>query len=111
MQRYKFVVMSNPTEGRDEEYNDWYQNIHLPELLKLDGIVSAQRFQQARNLREGDSYRYLAIYEIETDDVDAVIATLVQTAEAGGLNMSDAIDTENSYAVIYQPSGEPVSEG
>jgi hypothetical protein len=109
MQRYKFVVMSNPTEGRDEEYNDWYQNCHLPELLQLDGIVSAQRFQQTRNLREGESYRYMVIYEIETDDIDAVIANLVQTAEAGQLTMSDAIDADNSYAVFYQESGEPVS--
>ena len=108
MQRYKFVVMSNPTEGRDEEYNDWYQNCHLPELLNLDGIVSAQRFQQARNLREGESYRYMAIYEIETDDIDAVVANLVQTAEAGQLTMSDAIDTDNSYAVFYEPIGDPL---
>jgi hypothetical protein len=51
----------------------------------------------------------MVIYEIETDDIDAVIANLVQTAEAGQLTMSDAIDTDNSYAVFYQESGEPVS--
>lgn len=108
MQRYKFVVMSNPIEGMDEEYNDWYQNCHLPELLRLDGIVSAQRFQQACNLREGESYRYLVIYEIETDDIDAVGANLVGTAESGRLTMSESIDTDNSYAVFYEPIGDPL---
>jgi len=52
-----FVVKSNAQAGREDEYNSWYNNIHLPEILKIDGFLSAQRFaldaaqmQKMRNL-------------------------------------------------------------
>ncbi len=103
--------MSSPVEGREEEYNDWYQNTHLPEVVDLPGIRSAQRFRQARNLKEGEAYPYLTLYDIETDDIDAVLASLAEAAGSGGINMSDAIDTENAYAVVYQECGPAVGAG
>ena len=27
--KYKLVVMSFPVEGREREYNEWYDNVHL----------------------------------------------------------------------------------
>lgn len=107
---YKMVVMSTPQPGREDEYNDWYQNVHLGELLALPGFRCAQRFRMSRGLGVGQAYPYLAIYEIETDEIDAVVATLVATAEKGELTMSDAIDTSQTYAVIYEPCGAPVAD-
>ena len=109
MPRYKMVVMSNPAEGREDEYNDWYQNIHLGELVALDGFRSARRFRLARSLVEGETYPYLAIYDIETGDIDAVLQNLVAIAEAGKLTMSDAIDTSRTRAVVYEEFGAVVS--
>jgi hypothetical protein len=107
---YKMVVLSTPRDGREEEYNHWYQHTHLGELVALPGIRSARRFRMARALGAGDAYPYLAIYEIETDDIDAVVDALVTTAERQGLTMSGAIDTSRTYAVIYEPCGTPVAE-
>jgi hypothetical protein len=110
MARYKMVVLSRPTEGREDEYNQWYQNVHLGELVALDGIVSARRFRRARNLAEGDTYPYLAEYEIETDDIDSVVENLTRTAGEGRLTMSDAVDTDTAYAVVYEAFGPVVTE-
>jgi len=107
---YKMVVMSTPQDGREQEYNDWYQNVHLGELVALQGFRSAQRFRMTRGLGVGEAYPYLAIYEIETDDIDAVVNALVTTAQNNGLTMSDAIDTSKTYAVIYEPCGTPVTQ-
>jgi hypothetical protein len=99
------IVLSNPVEGREKEYNDWYQNVHLGQVVAFEGFESAQRFRLVRNLVEREAYPYLAIYEIETDDIDAVLQE-VQT-QAGGerLTMSDALAVEFAYASIYEDLG------
>lgn len=110
MPRYKMVVSSDPVEGREEECNEWYQNVHLPELVALDGIKSARRFRRAISLGSGKTYSSMAIYEIETDDIHRFVKNLVTTAEQGGLTMSDALDRENSHAAIYEDFGFEVTE-
>lgn len=104
------VVYSRPSPGREDEYNDWYQNVHLRELVALPGFVSAQRFRYARSLVEGEAFPYMSIYEIDTDDVDAVLNTLRGTAEKGLLTMSDAIDLTYTSAVVYEEFGTIVSD-
>mgnify|MGYP001821905945 CR=1 FL=1 len=110
MARYKMVVMSNPVEGREDEYNDWYQNVHLGELVALEGFKSARRFRLARSLVEGETFPYLAIYEIETGDINAVLQNLIGVAESDGLTMSEAIDTARTRAVVYEEFGEEVAD-
>lgn len=108
MHHYKMVVLSKPVAGREEAYNDWYQNTHLGELVALPGIRSARRYRRARNLVEGESYPYMAIYEIEADDLDAVVAGIIEASGSGGIWMSDAIDLGDKYAVIYEAFGAEV---
>ncbi|MGI9292784.1 MAG: hypothetical protein ACR2PS_02285 [Pseudomonadales bacterium] len=103
--------MSDPTDtAREAEFNDWYDKIHLPEMLALDGIQSAQRFRRERVLGDRNSYGYLTLYDIETDDIDAVINNLTETAARRELTMSDAIDTAGTYAVAYEELGPPHAE-
>lgn len=109
MPRYKMIVMTKPVEGREEAYNDWYQNTHLRELVALPGIRSARRYRRAHSLVAGDSYPYMAIYEIEADDLDAVVAGIIEASGSGGIWMSDAIDLGDKYAVIYEEFGAEVS--
>lgn len=111
MNRYKMVVLSNPFPGRDEEYNHWYQNTHLAEIVALPGFKAAQRFRLSQNMMiEGEAYRYMAIYDIETDNLEASIAALVSSAESGKLNMSDTLDAANAYAAVYDAFGDVVRE-
>lgn len=59
------VVLSNSKPNLDAEFNDWYTNVHIVDVVdKLDGFESAQRFELAPNQIESGEYRYLAIYEI-----------------------------------------------
>jgi len=43
---YKFiqVVFSNPVADREDEFNEWYDNVHIPELLTVPGMLSATRY-------------------------------------------------------------------
>ncbi|TDC71822.1 hypothetical protein E1200_01020 [Actinomadura sp. GC306] len=71
-----------------DEFNRWYDEVHLPELLALDGVVAARRYAPTE---EGDPY--LAVYELEGDP-KAVIASFGAAATDGRLTMSDAMQMD-----------------
>jgi hypothetical protein len=103
------VVMSNPVPGREEEFERWYQEVHLPELVALDGFVSAQRFNREVTLGAAQSWPHMAIYEIESEDIEATIGALVTVAEAGKLTMSGAIDTAATSAAVFKACGPAIT--
>lgn len=108
MPRYKMIVLSRPTEGREDEYNAWYQNVHLGQVLALEGFKSAQRFRLASDLGGRDAWPYAAIYEIETDDLGAVVKEIERQAGTAQLLISEAIDTQSAFAAIYEEIGPVV---
>lgn len=101
--------MSEPVPGREAEFERWYQDVHLPELIVLDGFVAAQRYRRVRVLGAAQSWPHMAVYEIETDDIDAVIDGLILVAEAGKLTLSEAIDTDLTSAAVFEPCARVVS--
>lgn len=108
MPRYKMLVLSQPKPGRDAEYNDWYQNRHLAQVVAIPGIRSARRFRLERSLTDAPAAPYAAIYEIETDDIDAVLKELRARAGGPALFVSDAL--ANASAVVYEEFGEVVGD-
>jgi len=107
---YKMMVLSNPMPGREAECDHWYQHVHLADVVKLPGFVSAQRYHVAQPMAQANPYQFLAIYDIETDDIDQAISNLVTAAEKGIMTISDDLDRANSYAVVYEASGALVRE-
>jgi hypothetical protein len=82
------LVESRPSSpDREQEYNTWYDEVHIPELLALDGIVAARRLRPV----DGDG-PYVALYEIEGDDLRAILDNMF--ANAGQLHMSDALQLD-----------------
>jgi hypothetical protein len=96
MQRYSLIVLTNPVEGRDGEYNDWYTNIHLDDVLKIPGVIGAQRFRRSDTQRGSGPYPwgYLAIYECETGDLPSIIRELKARGGTELMRMTDALATE-----------------
>lgn len=111
MSRSVYVVHSNPVEGREDEYNDWYNNQHIPDVLAVPGFVAAQRFKVDDIPRNASApHRYLALYEIEGDS-SAALAALGE-AVAGGMHMSDAMDRspeKGTKAYLYTPVADRVT--
>jgi hypothetical protein len=98
MARFLCLVGTNPVTGRAQEFNEWYDSQHLPDLLRVPGIVSAQRYRLAE-LREAQSseYEYLAIYEIETDDLNKVPAAIAEALR------SPAFDHAKFSMLYFEP--------
>ena len=42
------------------EFNEWYHNEHIPEVMKLSGCTSARRFKA---IEAEDTFTFLAVYE------------------------------------------------
>lgn len=108
MPRYKMLVLSRPVEGKEAEFNDWYQNVHLKQVVEIPGFVSAQRFKIASNMRGDDAWPYAAIYEIETDDLEAARREMETRALDERIARSAAFDYDTVYASIYEALGETV---
>ena len=80
MQKWINMVENFCTDpSREDEFNDFYNNVHLPDILKTPGFLAARRYvtEKPRNGRG----KYLAIYDIETDDIDKTMATRRQRRE------------------------------
>jgi len=110
MTQYKMVVLSNPVSGREKECDDWYQNQHLYDVVKIPGFISAQRFQLANSIAQAKPYHFMAVYEIDSEDLERTLSGLVKAAETGELEISSALDRANSYAVVYAADGGPVTQ-
>lgn len=83
-------VESRPVSAdREDEYNKWYDETHLPEVVALPGFVSARRFKPV----DGEG-TYVATYEVDADDLTGVMATLGEAAASGKLQMSDAMQLD-----------------
>lgn len=111
MPTYTYVVLSNPVDGHEDEYNDWYDAVHLPEnFTDVEGMLSAQRFKFAapgvRARKTGEiPYRYLAIYEVEADSPEAVEAAFDKARDAGGIPASSVFDMSTVGGWFFEPIG------
>jgi hypothetical protein len=78
------VVKTGCEPGREDEYNDWYRNTHIPEVLAVPGFVGARRYKVHQGADGAPpSHLYLSIYEIEADDLTAPMAELRARSVAG----------------------------
>lgn len=110
MGRYTFVVLTNAVEGLDEEYNDWYNNRHLPDVLACNGFVAAQRYRLAEMEPQQEfSHRYLALYELETDDLVKANQALTEAANDGAMFISPALNMDDALAKYFTPITERVT--
>lgn len=90
MPKHIAIVLTNSVEGQEEEYNRWYTEHHIDEILGLDGHVAVQRFRLAdRGNPTGAPYKYLAINEVAPGKLDAAVAA----TEAFGAEQSRAAES------------------
>lgn len=94
--KHVVVVLTEPTAGRDAEYNTYYEDVHLDEVLASTGWTSAQRFELVDQQGRPCPLPYLAFYELETDapEPTAVLAhlnaTRPQRVQSAALNKETA---------------------
>jgi hypothetical protein len=85
-----YVVQSSALDVEHEQaYDEWYDNVHIPDVLDVPGFVAARRF---RIVDAGENaHTFLTIYEIDADDVQATVKELFRRAQAGDMNILDQV--------------------
>jgi hypothetical protein len=104
MTKHVLLVFTSPTEGNETQYNDWYNNVHLAEVLTTDGFVRAQRFKVSDILPAITEHEYLAIYEIENTEPREAMKAL--RGLSVNFTMTDAIDLNNSKMTLASQVSE-----
>ena len=102
MSRKKLIVLSNAVEGREADFNQWYTNRHLADVLKVPGFVAAQRFEIQGDPVQGARWRYFALYDVEHDNPDEAIAELTSRVGTAAMPMSDSM-SEAMICALYSP--------
>jgi hypothetical protein len=62
--RALLIVRSNVVPALEEEYNRWYNEVHLRDMLNVQGVLTARRYVSLI-----DEPKYAAVYELESEDV------------------------------------------
>ena len=57
--RYLHIVMVNVPPEVEKEFNEWYERVHLPDILACPGWLNARRY----TVLEGGP-KYMAVYEL-----------------------------------------------
>lgn len=102
----KLIALTTPLPGREQEYHDWYNNVHLPELVNGLGLLGAQRFELVTKMGGADTNPYLAIYDIETDDPADFLARMGELARSGKMTPGNFTDSAAGYTALFRAIGE-----
>jgi hypothetical protein len=104
---YYFFVFSNPVAGHEDEYNKWYDQQHALDVVAVPGFVTAQRFVKnplpLYRMVDLQVPKYLIVYKIVTDDVEAVFGEVNRRLKTGETVISPAFDTKTSVSYVYRP--------
>lgn len=76
------LALTNPAEGKDDEYREWYWGTHIPEILALPGFTAARRYRAGAG-----PHKYVTIYEVEGSAAEAL-----KRLYTSGLGGSDTLD-------------------
>ena len=78
MEKWLCSVYSNCVDpSREKEFNQWYDTVHLPDIMETPGVVRASRYEIKRPA-EGQG-KFLALYEIETEDIGKTMSAMQET--------------------------------
>jgi hypothetical protein len=99
-----FVPSQPASPDREDEYNEWYSTTHIPEVCEVDGVVAARRYKIADPAQAGpQTSTYIALYELDADDLAGVFDEISARALDGRIKMSDVLSMDPPpVPVIYE---------
>jgi len=96
------IVASQSTPDKEEEYNRWYTDVHVPMLFGYKGLKRASRYRLTGE--NENQAKYLAIYEFDDEESMAgfskspEFAAAVEDFEA----MKEMVGFDMKWAASYE---------
>ena len=101
--KHLVLILTEPTDGNEAAYNDYYDNLHLGEVLATTQLTSAQRFKLVGEAGEGCPLPYLAVYESDAENAEAVLEDL--NATRSQRQQSDALNRRTGRVWVFEAIG------
>ena len=106
MAKYIFFAYSDCADpAREKEFNDWYNEVHVPDMLETPGMIRATRWENVHP-RGNPRKKYIAMYEIETDDIKKFDEMMRETGkkskQKGRLSELVVLDPPEVPRVLYK---------
>jgi hypothetical protein len=79
--KHLILAMTNPIDGREDEYNQWYDSVAVPTYKSLPGLVPLGRFKAVDveplfPFEMANDFKYLSLYYFEAEDAARFMADL-----------------------------------
>jgi hypothetical protein len=80
--KHVFIIITQPpSRAESEAFEQWYVGRHIPDVLAVPGMVKARRYRLPEDPKTpAEPLKSVTIYEMETDDRDAVMAEIRRRA-------------------------------
>ena len=103
MTNHLFFALTNAVKGKEAEFEAWYEQRHLSEVLTIPGFVAAQRYQLSPKQRDGEAppWEFLALYEYN-GDINRIHE--IVTEHRHQMTISEACAPDHA-AWVYSPIG------
>jgi hypothetical protein len=102
MAKSVLIAYSTPNEGREQDFNDWYENKHIGQVREaVPAITTVTRYRTVDPTGKSNAIRYVAVYEIDGPAGEAA-AQLGAAGQAGRLDPTDTMDvTSNPPQLVW----------
>jgi hypothetical protein len=98
----RLVALGSPLVGREADFERWYVEQHLPDMLRMPGFVGAQRFRIEPSGRgTAPSWKHLALYAAESDAPERLLDELRTRAGTPAMRLSDALDRTAGMTAVF----------
>lgn len=89
-----FLAWSSPVSPDQlGAFDEWYESTHIPQVrAAVPSIGGVARYELVDPAADGPGYRYLTVYELDDADIPAAAAAMNESAAAGKLDLSPAMD-------------------
>ncbi len=91
------MVMADIPADKEDDFNRWYNEEHLAELLSVPGVLSAARYEAVKS-----GPKHLAFYELESPDVINTDAFKDRPRTEWGQRVSPSLIGTNFMSYVFE---------
>lgn len=95
-----YAVLTQPKPGQEDHYHQWYSDQHLPDLLNIPGIKSAQRYSLEQHFPSNNPCGlFLALYEF--NDTPLAIEGILARRGTSLLRSSNTLNRNATKGIVF----------
>lgn len=104
MAKYVLVVASSPKPGRESEYAEWYDLVHLPDVCKAKGVLNGRRLIALDSSPATPPGAQISVFDLDVEDPASVMAEIMERTRSGEFGSSDSVDPASVKIWYYKPA-------